>query len=214
MEGMPEAIRRAVENDFRAGLLPVVAATGTLAQGVNLPVKTVLIHTLHQHDEDAEEGADQRVSVLDFWNTAGRAGRAGAETEGHIIVVALNDREASRAENYLSLQPPPVRGQLYALLESLIDERLTREDFRAQLDSELLSTLVEEVVGTDAESRFSSLIGSSFVSVQARQLGKRDHQPNRYRRQCNGRDSRRSSREFSSGSLCSHWIRCCDLQGD
>ena len=168
--GMPESVRRAVENDFRGGLLPVVAATGTLAQGVNLPVKTVLIHTLHQHDDDAEEGEDQRVSLLDFWNTAGRAGRAGAETEGHIIVVALNDREANRARRYLRTQLPPVRGQLYALLESLIEDRLTREDFRAQLDSDLLATLVEEVVGTDAETRFSALIGDSFVSIQARNL--------------------------------------------
>ena len=166
--GLPEAVRRAVENDFRAGLLPVVTATGTLAQGVNLPVKTVLIHTLHQHDQDGEEGDDQRVSLLDFWNTAGRAGRAGAETEGHIVVVALNNWEAQRAQQYLHAQVPPVRGQLYYLLESLIEDRLTQEDFRARLDSDLLSTLVEETVGTDAETRFSSLIGGSFVSIQAR----------------------------------------------
>ena len=169
--GLPEAVRRAVENDFRAGLLPVVAATGTLAQGVNLPVKTVLIHTLHQYDRDAEEGDDQRVSLLDFWNTAGRAGRAGAETEGHIIVVALNNWEAERATDYLLSEIPPVRGQLYGLLESLVEDRLTQEEFRAHLDSDLLATLVEETVGTDAETRFSSLIGSSFVSIQARNLG-------------------------------------------
>ena len=169
--GLPEAVRRAVENDFRAGLLPVITATGTLAQGVNLPVKTVLIHTLHQHDQDAEEGDDQRLSLLDFWNTAGRAGRAGAETEGHIIVVAEDSREARRAERYLQAQSPSVRGRLYYLLESLVKDRLTQEDFRAQLDSDLLATLVEEIVGTDAESRFSSLIGGSFVSIQARNLG-------------------------------------------
>ena len=170
--GLPEAVRRAVENDFRAGLLPVVAATGTLAQGVNLPVKTVLIHTLHQHDEEAEEGDDQRVSLVDFWNTAGRAGRAGAETEGHIIVVALNDREARRSQQYLRSETPPVRGRLYDLLESLVEDRLTQDDFRAQLDSDLLSTLVEETVGTDAETRFTSLIGGSFVSIQARNQGR------------------------------------------
>ena len=166
--GLPEAVRRAVENDFRAGLLPIVTATGTLAQGVNLPVKTVIIHTLHQHDQDAEEGDDQRISLVDFWNIAGRAGRAGAETEGHIVVVALNNSEAMYAQQYLSTQIPPVRGQLYHLLESLVEDRLTQEDFRAQLDSDLLSTLVEETVGTDAETRFSSLIGGSFVSIQAR----------------------------------------------
>ena len=31
--GLPEAVRRAIENDFRAGLFPVLTATGTLAQG-------------------------------------------------------------------------------------------------------------------------------------------------------------------------------------
>ena len=169
--GLPEAVRRAVENDFRAGLIPVLTATGTLAQGVNLPVKTVLIHTLHQYDEDAEEGDDQRLSLLDFWNTAGRAGRAGAETEGHIVVVALNVREARRARQYLLTERPPIKGQLYNLLNSLVEERLTREDFRVQLDSDLLLALVEETVGTDAENRFRTLIGDSFVSIQAEKMG-------------------------------------------
>ena len=165
--GLPEAVRRAIENDFRAGLFPVLTATGTLAQGVNLPAKTVVIHTLHQYDASADEGDDQRVSLVDFWNTAGRAGRAGAETQGHVIVVTMNNREASRAQRYLSQQIPPVRGQLYELLQSLIEDRLTHEEFRANLDSDLLVTLVEETVGTEAEAQFRSLIGGSFVSIQA-----------------------------------------------
>ena len=99
---------------------------------------------------------------LDFWNTAGRAGRAGAETEGHIVVVALNDWEAEKARVYLRAERPPIQGQLYHLFDSLIQNRLTKEDFRAQLDSDLLLTLVEEAVGTEAEARFSSLIGGSL----------------------------------------------------
>ena len=166
--GLPEAVRRAIENDFRAGLFPVLTATGTLAQGVNLPAKTVVIHTLHQYDADADEGDDQRVSLVDFWNTAGRAGRAGAETQGHVIVVTMNNREAGRARQYLAQQIPPVRGQLYQLLQSLIEDRLSREEFRANLDSDLLVTLVEETVGTKAEEQFRSLVGDSFVSIQAR----------------------------------------------
>ena len=43
--GLPEAVRRAVEADCRNGSLPVIVATTTLAQGVNLPVKTVIIHS-------------------------------------------------------------------------------------------------------------------------------------------------------------------------
>lgn len=170
--GLPEAVRRAVENDFRAGLFPVLTATGTLAQGVNLPAKTVVIHTLHQYDAGADEGDDQRVSLVDFWNTAGRAGRAGAETQGHVIVVTMNHTEASRARQYLSQRIPPVRGQLYRLLQSLIEDRLTHEEFRANLDSDLLVTLLEETVGTEAEVQFSSLVGGSFVSIQARNTGR------------------------------------------
>ena len=169
--GLPEAVRRAVENDFRAGLFPVLTATGTLAQGVNLPAKTVVIHTLHQYDAGADEGDDQRVSLVDFWNTAGRAGRAGAETQGHVIVVTMNTREASQARQYLSQAIPPVRGQLYRLLQSLIEDRLSREEFRASLDSDLLVTLVEETIGTEAEAQFRSLLGDSFVSIQALNTG-------------------------------------------
>ncbi|MBE0609453.1 MAG: DEAD/DEAH box helicase [Dehalococcoidia bacterium] len=166
--GFPDALRRAVEDDFRRGLLPVLVATGTLAQGVNLPVKTVLIHTLHQYDAAADEDDDQRVTLRDFWNTAGRAGRAGAETEGHILVVALSDYEAEQARRYLLADPEPLRGRLYRLLKDIVEERLSDEEFRLNLDSDLLATLVEETVGTEAETRFTSLIGASFVSIQAR----------------------------------------------
>ena len=169
--GLPEAVRRAIENDFRAGLFPVLTATGTLAQGVNLPAKTVVIHTLHQYDADAEEGDDQRVSLVDFWNTAGRAGRAGAETQGHVILVTMDRREASRALQYLRQEIPPVRGQLYQLLQALTEDRLSSEEFRANLDSDLLVTLVEETVGTEAEAQFRALVGDSFVSIQARNTG-------------------------------------------
>ena len=86
--------------------------------------------------------------------------------------MALNDREARRAQQYLDEPVPPVRGQLYYLLESLVEDRLTNEDFRTQLDSDLLATLVEESFGSDAETRFSSLIGGSFVSIQARNQDK------------------------------------------
>ncbi|PKN82956.1 MAG: hypothetical protein CVU47_01310 [Chloroflexi bacterium HGW-Chloroflexi-9] len=166
--GLPDALRRTAEDDFRNGLLPVLVATGTLAQGVNLPVKTVLIHTLHQYEVDAAEDDDSRVTLRDFWNTAGRAGRAGAETEGHIIVVALNDYEARQATRYLRGEPESLRGRLFQLLQELVSDRLSNDEFRLQLDSDLLAELVEESVGSDAESRFESLIGDSFVSIQVR----------------------------------------------
>src|SRR6266540_1464703 len=53
-----------------------------LAKGVNLPIKTLLVHTTYQYIEDQESNDDDpSISLQDFWNIAGRAGRAGAETE-------------------------------------------------------------------------------------------------------------------------------------
>jgi replicative superfamily II helicase len=72
---VPEALRVRIEDAFRGGALQVLACTATLSQGVNLPVKTLIVsHALRGHEDP--------VSVRDFWNVAGRAGRANRETRG------------------------------------------------------------------------------------------------------------------------------------
>lgn len=168
--GLPESVRRAIEDDFRSGFLPILVATTTLAQGVNLPIKTVIVHTVIRYQEgDADDdGETKRIGPREFWNIAGRAGRAAQETEGHIVLVALNDWESRQLHLFLDEDIPPIRGQLFNLLSQLVDGRLTIESFRYQLDSELLEIMLEEVVGTNAESRFEELLGSSFVHIQAR----------------------------------------------
>jgi hypothetical protein len=52
---LPDAVRRAVEDDYRSGRIKVLAATTTLGQGVNLPVRTVLVHSVRRRDEDNNE---------------------------------------------------------------------------------------------------------------------------------------------------------------
>lgn len=56
----------------------VIIATSTLGQGVNLGVSTVIFSTLHQ--------AGSLINSRDFWNIAGRAGRAFVDYEGKILV--------------------------------------------------------------------------------------------------------------------------------
>ena len=82
---LPDVVRRAVETDFRERRYPVMLATNTLAQGVNLPIRTVIIHSCWRHVGDRM----QRVPAKDYWNIAGRAGRAREETEGTIIHVTV-----------------------------------------------------------------------------------------------------------------------------
>jgi len=76
--GLPQRVRVAIEDLVRSNGIRLIVATTTLAQGVNLPIKTVLVRGLHH-------GYGTPVNPLVFWNICGRAGRAGKENEGQIL---------------------------------------------------------------------------------------------------------------------------------
>lgn len=74
---IPNGLRIAVEWAMDKGAGHLVICTSTLAQGVNLPIKYLLISNLMQ--------GGKRISTREFQNLIGRAGRAGYHTEGGII---------------------------------------------------------------------------------------------------------------------------------
>ncbi len=73
----PYGIRLAVEHAMRDDLVRFVVCTSTLAQGVNLPIRYLIVTGVYQGGE--------RIKVRDFYNLIGRAGRAGMHTEGTIL---------------------------------------------------------------------------------------------------------------------------------
>ncbi len=73
----PHGIRLAVEHAMREDLVRFVVCTSTLAQGVNLPIRYLIVTSVYQGME--------RIKVRDFHNLIGRAGRAGMHTEGSIL---------------------------------------------------------------------------------------------------------------------------------
>jgi helicase len=165
---LPEAVRRAVEEDFRSGALPVLVATNTLAQGVNMPIKTVIVHSVSRYEPgtgEDEEAQATRVSQRDFWNICGRAGRAGAETEGQVIFVSLNRRDDAVFQEYSQRRYEPMNGRLYEILKELAEGRLSQDKFAEQLDSDLLSVLVEE--SADVDIILKQLIETSLVGIHA-----------------------------------------------
>lgn len=74
---LPHGLRLAVEYALREQKARVVVCTSTLAQGVNLPIRYLIFTNIYQ--------AGEKISVRDFHNLAGRAGRAGMHTEGTIL---------------------------------------------------------------------------------------------------------------------------------
>ena len=82
--GMLPRYRRLVEQLAQAGLLKVICGTDTLGVGINVPIRTVLLTGLTKYD-----GVRQRhLSAREFHQIAGRAGRAGFDTAGTVVVQA------------------------------------------------------------------------------------------------------------------------------
>ena len=82
--GMLPRYRRLVEQLAQQGLLSVICGTDTLGVGINVPIRTVLFTGLAKFD-----GNRQRVlRSREFLQIAGRAGRAGFDTAGYVVVQA------------------------------------------------------------------------------------------------------------------------------
>jgi DEAD/DEAH box helicase/HIRAN domain/Helicase conserved C-terminal domain len=183
---VPEALRIRIEEAFRSGLLRVLASTTTLSQGVNLPVKTVIVsHTLR--------GRNDYVSVRDFWNIAGRAGRATRETEGQVILIASptgGARARERERSYLDEgRVEQLVSRLARMLLELVRQRLPAlanfsdlptetelptdweaiaglpSEFAA-IDAQVLAMLCEEIIGTEDQAVAEAILGETLAGVQ------------------------------------------------
>lgn len=73
----PHGLRLAIEHAMRERLIHLVVCTSTIAQGVNLPIRYLLVTGTHQ--------GQGSIKVRDFHNLMGRAGRAGIHGEGTVI---------------------------------------------------------------------------------------------------------------------------------
>lgn len=73
----PNGLRLAIEFAMQKNSIKFVSCTSTLAQGVNLPIRYLIVPSVYQ--------AGNKIKVRDFQNLIGRAGRSGMHTEGLII---------------------------------------------------------------------------------------------------------------------------------
>ncbi|MGH3439548.1 MAG: DEAD/DEAH box helicase, partial [Sciscionella sp.] len=82
--GMLPKYRRLVERLAQAGLLKIICGTDTLGVGINVPIRTVLFTALAKYD-----GIRMRhLKAREFHQIAGRAGRAGYDADGGVVVQA------------------------------------------------------------------------------------------------------------------------------
>src|SRR5690606_2997832 len=95
--GMLPKYRRLVERLTQAGLLKVVCGTDTLGVGINVPIRTVVLSGLAKFDGTRV----RHLAAREFHQFAGRAGRAGYDTLGEVVVQApehVIENEKARAK--------------------------------------------------------------------------------------------------------------------
>lgn len=90
----PQGIRLAIEYASQKNLIKFIICTSTLAQGVNLPIKYLIVTSVYQ-------GKDE-IKTRDFHNLIGRAGRSGMHTEGSILFAdsEVYDKRRSRYDGW------------------------------------------------------------------------------------------------------------------
>ncbi len=109
--GLAPSSREIVESSFRKGVIKLLTATPTLAAGVNLPARRVVIASILRYD--AESGRNLPISVLEYKQLCGRAGRPQYDTSGEAIIVSESGPNAEElCDHYVHGSPEPLRSQL------------------------------------------------------------------------------------------------------
>lgn len=107
--GLNQMCRETIEDQFRKGKIKMIASTPTLAAGVNLPARRVVISSISRYDVRA--GMNKPISVLEYKQLCGRAGRPQYDDYGEAVIVG-NSNSADLMEYYINGVPEPIESQL------------------------------------------------------------------------------------------------------
>ena len=107
--GITNAQRMIIEDSFKDGSLKVIVSTPTLAAGVNLPSRVVIIYSLKRYDNFSS----RYIAVMEYKQQAGRAGRPRYDNFGISYVLASSNSEKDFImEKYINGKPESIFSRL------------------------------------------------------------------------------------------------------
>ena len=146
--GLSSIQKKAVEKGFKDRIIKCIVATPTLAAGVNIPARQVIIRDLYRYD--ANFGMVS-IPILEYKQQAGRAGRPGYDKIGEAITIAKNsDQQDKIFFNYVLADTEPIYSKL---------------GNQAALRMHLLSAIATNFVND--EKSISKFINSTFYAYQS-----------------------------------------------
>ncbi|HEY2832546.1 MAG TPA: DEAD/DEAH box helicase [Sporichthyaceae bacterium] len=150
--GMLPAFREVVEDLFVRGLVKAVFATETLALGINMPARAVVLEKLVKFN--GETHAD--ITPGEFTQLTGRAGRRGIDVEGHAVVLWQPGLDPRTVAGLASARTFPLRSSFrpsYNMAVNLVGQ-LGRDRARALLETSFAQFQADRsVVGLAAQIR-------------------------------------------------------------
>ena len=183
--GLPGAHRKQIEDLFRGGKIKVLTATPTLAFGVNLPARTVVIQDYRRYEVGY---GYYPIAVLEYKQMAGRAGRPKYDKVGEAILIAKTADEADYLmDNYVLAKPERIWSRLavekiirghvlatvasdFAKTETGVCEFFARTFYAHQYDIKAIRSLIAKILHYLASE---DMITTKGDNVNATKLGKR-----------------------------------------
>ncbi|MHA7733241.1 DEAD/DEAH box helicase [Nitrosopumilus sp. S6] len=107
--GLNQNCRETIEAEFRNGTIKLLSSTPTLAAGVNLPARRVVISNVNRYN--AKVGANRPISILEYKQLCGRAGRPQYDDYGESIIVG-NGNTDDLIEYYINGEPEPIESKI------------------------------------------------------------------------------------------------------
>ena len=143
---LPEQ-RRLVEQGFRESRIKVIASTPTLAAGLNLPARRVLIRSYKRYEYGRGMAP---IPVIEYRQMAGRAGRPGLDPYGESFLLAKNDAEMKELfEHYINGSPEEIWSKLAS---------------QSALRTHILSTIAAGFARSDSELK--AFMATTFYAQQ------------------------------------------------
>ncbi|MCK4458332.1 MAG: DEAD/DEAH box helicase, partial [Methanosarcinales archaeon] len=176
--GLISEHRRIVEDGFRSNRIKVIACTPTLAFGLNLPARRVIIKSYRRYDPNY---GMQPIPILEYKQMAGRAGRPHLDPSGECVLIAKSYSELqSLFEGYIESDPEPIYSKLgtESALRSHILSAITGRFgashdelmdflqltfFAAQQETSHLRGVVETVLDFLSENEMITMDGESIA---------------------------------------------------
>ena len=107
--GLNQNCRTTIEAEFRKGTIKLLSSTPTLAAGVNLPARRVVISNVNRYN--AKVGANRPISILEYKQLCGRAGRPQYDKYGESVIVGNGNAE-DLIDHYINGEPEPIESKI------------------------------------------------------------------------------------------------------